>query len=213
MEGVVDSPESVGASSSTRVQRKRRRKPFRARLRLSIGSSMTATASTKATKPTRIRAQFLRLRLLDSRPKKRRRTTTTTSSSSSVWTFCHHCRCKSRRPKMRCTLIIASAGERCRRLYCDGCIEKRYAMQSLSCLQYILLTRGAQAPADYFDLFADTFACPACSGYYNCSLCAPKRREKYVPERNSGRRTLDRAATRQLLLPYYCSCSSTCFRS
>ena len=104
MDGVVDSPESVGASSSTRVQQKRRRKPFRARLRLSIGSSMTATASTKATKPTCIRAQFLRLRLLDSRPKKRRRTTTTTSSSSSVWTFCHHCRCKSRRPKMRCTL-------------------------------------------------------------------------------------------------------------
>ena len=40
-----------------------------------------------------------------------------------------------------------------------------------------------------FDLFADTFACPACSGYCNCSLCAPRRGEKYVPERDGGWRS------------------------
>ena len=41
-------------------------------------------------------------------------------------TFCHHCRCKSRRPKMRCTFIRESTGVQCRKLYCDACIEKRY---------------------------------------------------------------------------------------
>ncbi|KAN0136407.1 hypothetical protein V8E53_005775 [Lactarius tabidus] len=41
-------------------------------------------------------------------------------------TFCHHCRCKTRRPKMRCILMVASAGEQCRKLFCDGCIEKWY---------------------------------------------------------------------------------------
>ena len=40
-----------------------------------------------------------------------------------------------------------------------------------------------------FDLFADTFACPSCGGYCNCSICAPKRGEKYVPERNGGWRS------------------------
>ena len=40
-----------------------------------------------------------------------------------------------------------------------------------------------------FDLFADTFACPACNGYCNCSHCAPKRGEKYVPERDGGWRS------------------------
>jgi hypothetical protein len=46
------------------------------------------------------------------------------SPQSSVLSFCHHCRRKTRRPKMRCTLIIKS-GERCRKLYCDLCIERR----------------------------------------------------------------------------------------
>lgn len=40
--------------------------------------------------------------------------------------FCHHCRCKTRRPKMRCTFIRESTGVQCRKLYCDLCIEKRY---------------------------------------------------------------------------------------
>ena len=47
--------------------------------------------------------------------------------SGEAITFCHHCRCKSKRPKMRCTFIRESTGVQCRKLYCDGCIEKRYA--------------------------------------------------------------------------------------
>jgi hypothetical protein len=47
------------------------------------------------------------------------------SPRSSGMSFCHHCRRKTRRPKMRCTLVIKSTGERCRKLYCDLCIEKR----------------------------------------------------------------------------------------
>ncbi|KAN0136452.1 hypothetical protein V8E53_005820 [Lactarius tabidus] len=58
------------------------------------------------------------------------------------------------------------------KLYCDSCIEKWNTY-----------------PDTTFDLFADTFACPVFSGYCNCSLCAPKRREKYVLECNGGLRS------------------------
>ena len=134
-DSVVDSPaDSVGASSSTRAQRKRRRKPFPDEAETEYRNkhddnddddnesdeSDSRTRAISAPAPAH----------LDARPKKRRRTTTTPSSSA-TWTFCHHCRCKSRRPKMRCSVIVASTSERCRKLYCDGCIEKRYAMQLL----------------------------------------------------------------------------------
>ncbi len=46
-------------------------------------------------------------------------------------TFCHHCRRKTTRPKMRCTTIRESTGVQCRKLYCNLCIEKRYATISL----------------------------------------------------------------------------------
>ena len=55
---------------------------------------------------------------LDVRPKKCRRTTT----------LSHHYPTKTRRPKVRCTLVNASAGERCRKLYCNSCITKQYVL-------------------------------------------------------------------------------------
>ena len=127
MDSVVNSPERVGASSSTRVQRKRRPKPFPddAETEHRIKDDHDDHESDADSRARAISAPAPLV--LDARPKKRRRTTTTTSSSSSTWTFCHHCRCKSRRPKMRCSVIVASTGERCRKLYCDGCIEKRYS--------------------------------------------------------------------------------------
>ena len=135
MDSVVDSQaESVGASSSTRTQRKRRRKPFpdeaETEYRNKHDDNDDDNESDEAdSHPRAISAPAPAH--LDARPKKRRRTTTTPSSSSSTWSFCHHCRCKSRRPKMRCSVIVASTSERCRKLYCDGCIEKRYAVQLL----------------------------------------------------------------------------------
>ena len=62
MDGVV---ESVRASSSTRVQRKRRRKPLPDELETEyrIKHDDDDDGSTKATKPTRVRAQYPRLRL------------------------------------------------------------------------------------------------------------------------------------------------------
>jgi hypothetical protein len=50
----------------------------------------------------------------------------------STATYCHHCRCKSTRPKMRCTRIRASTGTQCCKLYCNSCIEKRYVCSRLS---------------------------------------------------------------------------------
>jgi hypothetical protein len=47
-------------------------------------------------------------------------------SSSLGATYCHHCRRKTFRPKMRCTHIRKSTGEQCRKMYCDLCIERRY---------------------------------------------------------------------------------------
>ena len=55
---------------------------------------------------------------LDARPKKRRRTTT----------LSRHCPTKTRRPKVRCTLNNASAGDRCCKLYCNSCITKQYVL-------------------------------------------------------------------------------------
>jgi hypothetical protein len=40
-------------------------------------------------------------------------------------TFCHRCRCKTKRPKVRCTLIRESTDVQCRKMYYDLCIEKR----------------------------------------------------------------------------------------
>ena len=189
MDSVVHSPESVGASSSTRVQRKRRPKAFpdETETEYRVKDDDDDHESNEADSGARA-ISAPAPPLLDARPKKRRRTTTTTSSSSLAWTFCYHCRCKSRRPKMRCSVIVASAGERCRKLYCDGCIEKRYS-PAIPSPQTLRLIWPRRYPQLAFDLFADTFACPACSGYCNCSLCAPKRGEKYVPERDGGWRS------------------------
>ena len=59
-----------------------------------------------------------------------KRPTPTSSSSKLVreLTYCHHCRCKSRRPKMRCTSINKTS-ERCAKRFCDNCVEKRYALR------------------------------------------------------------------------------------
>ncbi|KAI9452344.1 hypothetical protein F5148DRAFT_1236421 [Russula earlei] len=82
-------------------------------------------------------------------------------------TFCHHCRRKTRRPKMRCTRIKEKTGVPCGKMYCDLCIEKRY-------------------PGLTFDEFATVFLCPYCGNFCNCTQCSRARGEEYVPERNGG---------------------------
>ncbi|KAH8983640.1 hypothetical protein EDB92DRAFT_1951500 [Lactarius akahatsu] len=70
---------------------------------------------------------------------------------------------------MRCTLIKVSTDKRCRNLFCDRCIEKRY-------------------PELTFDS-AEDLECPACRDYCNCSLCSRKHGEAYIPERDGGWRS------------------------
>ena len=115
-----------------KYQRKRRPKPFPDEAEYRVKDDDDSNGEHESDEAdSRARAISAPAPLvLDARPKNRRWTTTTTSSSSSAWTFCQHCRCKSRRPKMRCSVIVTSAGERCRKLYCDGYIEKRYVLQS-----------------------------------------------------------------------------------
>jgi hypothetical protein len=63
MDGVVDSPSSVGASSSTRFRGRRAANYSRTKLRPSTRSSMT-TASTKAKRTVPARTQYLHLHLV-----------------------------------------------------------------------------------------------------------------------------------------------------
>jgi hypothetical protein len=155
------------------------------------------TASTKVrTIPAHKQLSTPAPGLLNARPKKRRRPL----PSSGSMTYCHHCRCNTRKPKMRCTLIDTSASERCRTIYRDSGTEKRYTMRLI--LPHKLSNSrspGTQVPDITFNLFAET--CPFCSGYCNCSLCAPKRGEKYVPERNRGG-SRGRVAVRTIPLMY-----------
>ncbi|TBU41536.1 hypothetical protein BD309DRAFT_992326 [Dichomitus squalens] len=75
-------------------------------------------------------------------------------------TFCHQCRNKTLRDKMRCTSIRAS-GQRCGLRYCQRCIELRY-------------------PDVSFDSYAVHFVCPRCQNICNCTACARQRNEPYI---------------------------------
>ena len=108
--------------------------------------------------------------------------------SSLTNTFCHHCRRKTLRPKMRCTRVRVSTGEQCRKMYCDLCIEKRYVPAPLP----LILERNnadlpiVRYPSLTFDEFATSFSCPCCRNFCNCTHCARRRGEVYIPERQGG---------------------------
>ena len=105
---------SVGAFSSSRVQRKRRRKPFpdEPEPELRVKDDDDDHESDKADPHASAISAPAPLHL-DAYPKKCRLSTTTGLPS-----YCHHCRCNTRRPKILCTVNYASAGERCRKVYC-----------------------------------------------------------------------------------------------
>jgi hypothetical protein len=133
--GVVDSPSSVGASSSTRVQRKRRRKllPDETEAEHWIqpyDNDDDGEHKSDEDGPRAHALSALALVHLDARPDKRQRTTTSPSPSSSGMTLCHHCKRKTPWPKMRCTLIVTSVGVLCRKLFCNACVEKRCVLRS-----------------------------------------------------------------------------------
>ncbi|KAI0638750.1 hypothetical protein C8Q77DRAFT_1077361 [Trametes polyzona] len=78
-------------------------------------------------------------------------------------TFCHQCRNKNTRDKMRCTTIRES-GEHCGLRFCYRCIENRY-------------------PEIEFNSYAVRFVCPRCTGTCNCTACCAKRGEVYISAR------------------------------
>ncbi|KAF7970685.1 hypothetical protein HWV62_23286 [Athelia sp. TMB] len=75
--------------------------------------------------------------------------------------YCHQCRNKTTRPKMRCSGKPANKLGSCRLLWCHYCIERRY-------------------PQLDFDKSRKDFVCPKCAGYCNCTGCSRKRGEEYV---------------------------------
>ncbi|KAH8999807.1 hypothetical protein EDB86DRAFT_610991 [Lactarius hatsudake] len=175
VDGVFESSESVATAAGSRMRRKTWRKELADEAE--VGENNDSNDGISAPVFTNTRC------------KKR----TPTSSSSGVLpvglTFCYHCRSTIRRPKMRCTLIKASTDKPCRNLFCEGCIEKRYATPSYTV--HISDSLGAQVPpADVrFDRTVDDLECPACRNYCNRSLCSRKRGDAYIPERDGGWRS------------------------
>ncbi|KAI0364917.1 hypothetical protein BV20DRAFT_973874 [Pilatotrama ljubarskyi] len=78
-------------------------------------------------------------------------------------TFCHQCRSKNRREKMRCT-VIRDTGDQCGLRYCERCIENRY-------------------PEIAFNAYAVRFVCPRCQDACNCTACCARRGETYISAR------------------------------
>ncbi|KAI0314533.1 hypothetical protein OF83DRAFT_439215 [Amylostereum chailletii] len=83
-----------------------------------------------------------------------------------IGTFCHQCRTRSLRPKVKCT-NLKKDGIQCTMFYCLGCMGKRY-------------------PEVDIDSASQSFSCPRCEDTCNCTQCAAKRGEVYVSERNGG---------------------------
>ncbi|KAI9436041.1 hypothetical protein H4582DRAFT_496407 [Lactarius indigo] len=166
-DGVVESPESVAAATGSRM----RRKSWRKELADEVEVRHNDDSDNESSNDDGPRTHAISAPALTNARRKKR---TPASSSSGVLpgglTFCHHCRRKTPRPKMRCTLIKTSRDEQCRNLFCDLCIEKRY-------------------PQLTFDRTAGDFECPVCRNYCNCSHCSRKRGEAYVPERDGGWRS------------------------
>ncbi|KAH7908278.1 hypothetical protein BJ138DRAFT_1013111 [Hygrophoropsis aurantiaca] len=81
-------------------------------------------------------------------------------------TFCHQCRNKSDRDKMKCTSKRPD-GYACGKLFCDRCVLNRY-------------------PEIDFDSSLNEWTCPHCLNICNCSHCAPRRGEKYISARGGG---------------------------
>ncbi|KAI9436837.1 hypothetical protein H4582DRAFT_362379 [Lactarius indigo] len=186
-DGVVESPESVAAATGSRM----RRKSWRKELADEVEVRHNDDSDNESSNDDGPRAHAISAPALTNAHRKKR---TLASSSSCVLpgglTFCHHCRRKTPRPKMRCTLIKTSRDEQCRNLFCDLCIEKRYAFHPSLHIQYIFLTLlEHRYPQLTFDRTAGDFECPVCRNYCNCSHCSRKRGEAYVPERDGGWRS------------------------
>ena len=137
VDGVVESPESISAGAASSARTTRIRKPSW-RKALADGVARPAGPDTSDAdgdaetddnlegNPSRAPAISAPAVALHPLPKKRRRAT----SSAAPALCCHHCRCSTRRPKMHCTVV--NSGVRCRKVFCDSCIEKRYAPLSAS---------------------------------------------------------------------------------
>jgi hypothetical protein len=128
--GIVDLLESVSASSSARVQRKRQCKllPDETGHEHWIkhdNNDDNGKHESNDNSPHTHAISAPALVHLDAHPNKCQQTTTTMLSLLSGMTFCHHCRHKMPQPKMCCTLIKALTGVPCCKLFCNGCIEKQ----------------------------------------------------------------------------------------
>ncbi|KAH9041045.1 hypothetical protein EDB85DRAFT_1565394 [Lactarius pseudohatsudake] len=123
MDGVVESPESVAAAAGSRMQTKSWRKALADEVEVRHNDDN----DHKSDYDGGPRAHAISAPAFTDACRKKR---TPASSSLGVLprgvTFCHHCRDKTRRPKMRCMLIKASTDKSCRNLFFDLCMEKRY---------------------------------------------------------------------------------------
>ena len=133
VDGVVESPESISpaAAACARVRRKSRRKAFadeaevKHRVKHDNDDDSHSESENDEEGP---RAPAMSAPAFPN-ASHTKRPTPSSSSSKLVreLTYCNHCRCKMRRPKMRYTLINKTS-EQCAKMFCDNCVEKRYAL-------------------------------------------------------------------------------------
>ncbi len=131
VDGGVESPESVAAGAGMRMRRKSWRKALADETEVGHrddNNDGDGDGDGESDDDDGPRAHAMSAPVFqDARRTKRRLSSSSSGMLPGVLTCCHHCRSKTRRPKMRCTLIRESTDERCRNLFCDLCIEKRYA--------------------------------------------------------------------------------------
>ena len=130
VDGSVESPESISPAAAARIRRKSWRKTFandadvEDRVRHNDDDDSMSESDEEGPRAPAISAPAFPNASHMKRPMP-------SSSSSELvreLTYCHHCRCKTRRPKMRCT-SINKMSERCAKMFCDNCVEKRYALR------------------------------------------------------------------------------------
>ena len=132
VDGSVELPESISPAAAARIRRKSWRRTFadeadvehRVRHDDDDDDDSLSESDKEAPRAPTISAPAF------SNASHMKRPTPSSSSSKLVrgLTYCHHCRCKSRRPKMRCTSINKTS-EWCAKMFCDNCVEKRYALR------------------------------------------------------------------------------------
>ncbi|KAH9041073.1 hypothetical protein EDB85DRAFT_1566817 [Lactarius pseudohatsudake] len=153
MDGIVESPEGVSAAAGPKMQRKSWRKALRTnRSGMTKAIAMMMSKATRAKVCTRMQYLCLFLQTLVARNARRHRRHRARSWADVL-------------PSLQTQVALQDA------LYADQGVDVRAMSQPV--LRFI----EKWYPELTSDRSAETFECPACCNYGNCSLCSQTRGE------------------------------------